>query len=72
VWSGSIIGSKWGMFAVEMLSKRSCQNIEQLLGFPGIQWEWLMYLELVQSWHWPEEEILGWAKHGRRLQPSGR
>ena len=23
-----------------------------------------MYLELVESWHWPEEEVLRRSKHG--------
>jgi hypothetical protein len=28
-----------------------------------------VYLELVQGWHRPEEEILGWAKHGEGRSP---
>lgn len=60
------------MLAVEMLSERSGENIEQLLRFAGIERKWLMYMKLVQSWHRPEEEIVGWAKHGGSRQSSGR
>lgn len=60
------------MFGVEVLTEGACKDIEQLLGFARIQWKRMVYLELVQSWHGPEEEALRWTKHGGGLQPVGR
>jgi hypothetical protein len=56
---------------VEMFSERSCEDIEQLLRFSRTQWEWMVDLELLQSWHRPQEEIMGWMEHRSRLRPSG-
>jgi hypothetical protein len=55
------------MFGVEVLTEGACKDIEQLLGFARIQWKRMVYLELVQSWHGPEEEALRGTKHGGGL-----